>query len=58
MLTDGQTDRRTSSIHQPELLCNPAKNQTWAITAWGAYIVRRVLLGMIGNQENNDLEKR
>ena len=30
MLTDGrtdrQTDRRTSSIHKPELLCNPAKN--------------------------------
>ena len=27
MLTDGRTDRRTSSIHKPELLCNPAKNQ-------------------------------
>ncbi|KAK3091711.1 hypothetical protein FSP39_022081 [Pinctada imbricata] len=27
MLTaDGQTDRRTSSIYRPELLCNPAKN--------------------------------
>ena len=26
MLTDGRTDRRTSSIHKPGLLCNPAKN--------------------------------
>ena len=26
MLTDRRTDRRTSSIHKPELLCNPAKN--------------------------------
>ena len=24
--TDGQIDGRTSSIHKPELLCNPAKN--------------------------------
>ncbi|KAK3091156.1 hypothetical protein FSP39_017570 [Pinctada imbricata] len=24
--TDGRTDRRTSSIYRPELLCNPAKN--------------------------------
>ena len=24
--TDRQTDRQTSSIHKPELLCNPAKN--------------------------------
>ena len=23
--TDGQTDRQTSSIHKPELLCNPPK---------------------------------
>ena len=27
MLTsDGQTDRRTTSFHRPELVCNPAKN--------------------------------
>ena len=26
MLTDGRSDRRTSSIHKQGLLCNPAKN--------------------------------
>ena len=28
---DRWTDRQTSSIHKPELLCNPAKNQGVAI---------------------------
>ena len=34
MLTDGQTDRqmdrRTSSIHKLELLCNPAENYMYS----------------------------
>ena len=28
--TNGRTDRRISSIHKPELLCNPAKKQETA----------------------------
>ena len=32
MLTDGRTDRRTSSIHKPELLCNQAQNVTHILT--------------------------
>ena len=37
--TDGRPDRRISSIHKPELLCNPAKNENdvWIISPFPFY---------------------
>ena len=35
--TEGGTDGRTSSIHKPELLCNPAKNVYQTLTGYNFF---------------------